>query len=110
MADTLTSLHFGNSTPMGVGSQYRDQSESNDMAEEVDEIAEVLGGWILGGVHDPVEGEVAVHRGDEGEGAGRTYQIVTMGEETEILGGVALGEVDEEIGEFLAVVVLVKLV
>ena len=95
---------------MGLGSQYRNQRESDDVAEEVVEIAEVLGGWVLGWVHDPVEGHVAVHRGDEGEGAGRTYQIVTMGEEAEILGGVALGEVDEEIGEFLAVVVLVKLV
>ena len=91
------------------------------MAEEVVEIAEVLGGWVLGWVHDPVEGEVAVrvhdpvegevavHRGDEGEGAGRTYQIVTMGEETEILGGVALGEVDEEIGKALAVEVFVEM-
>ena len=79
------------------------------MAEEVVEIAEVLGGWVLGWVHDPVEGEIAVHRGDEGEGAGRTYQIVTMGEETEILGRVALGEVDEEIGEFLAVEVFVEM-
>ena len=94
---------------MGLGSRYRDQRESNDMAEEVVEIAEVLGGWVLGGVHDPVEGHVAVHRGDEGEGAGRTYQIVTMGEETEILGGVALGEVDEEIGKALAVEVFVEM-
>ena len=94
---------------MGLGSRYRDQMESNDMAEEGVEVLEVFRGWILGGVHDPVEGEVAVHRGDEGEGAGRTYQIVTMGEETEILGGVALGEVDEEIGEFLAVEVFVEM-
>ena len=40
----LTSLHFGNSTHMGWGSQYRDQMESNDMAEEGVEVLEVFRG------------------------------------------------------------------
>ena len=68
------------------------------------------GGDRTRGVAKPTERGVVIHRCHEGEGAGRTNEVVAVRQQTEVFARIAVGE-GEGHGEgrqFLSVVLLVE--
>ena len=65
---------------------------SDDVPEEVVEVFEGVEGDGFVDVYKPTEGGVVVHGGNKCEGAGRSDEIVTLGQEAEVFTWIAVGE------------------
>ena len=62
------------------------------LSEQLVEMPETLWGERLFRVLYPIEWHIMIHRGDKGKRTGSTDERVAMGEQTEILTGIAIGE------------------
>ena len=76
------------------------------MTEEIVECPEGYGGLR---VFYPVKGRVVIHGRYEGEGAGRTDEVVTVGEQAQVLGWIASWEHHVAICQRLQEIVLIQL-